>query len=283
MPAFEERAVDVGGGVMMRYRHYRGGDRMPAVCIHGLTRNFCDFEEAAPMIAATGRDVFAVSLRGRGVSDWDPDPTNYHPLVYRDDMLTLLDAERISAAVFVGTSLGGIISMLVNEKAGERVAAVALNDIGPELAPEGIVRISGYVGSVPTVASLEDAAAAIRAINGLAFPDASDGDWLKFARRTFRQDKDGVWVLNYDPAIAQAFKGDAASPDLWAAFEHLKAKPTLLVHGALSDLLTSAIVEKMRAAHPGLVYCKVARVGHAPMLDEPESVAALRAFLAEID
>lgn len=278
-----ERAAEVGGGITMRYRYYSGGGRTPAVCIPGLTRNCRDFEDVAPMVAATGRDVFAVSLRGRGTSDRDPDPSNYHPFVYRDDLLALLDAESIDAAVFIGTSLGGLVSMLVSEKAGARVAGVVLNDAGPELAPEGLARIASYVGRGEPAATLEDAAAAVRAINAVAFPDASEEGWFEFARRTFRQCEDGTWALDYDPAIARPFTEDDHIPDLWASFESLKSKPTLIIHGALSDILTPAAVENMRAVHPNLAYCKVARVGHAPTLGEPEAAAAIRAILSEID
>ncbi len=284
MTEFEERTIDISGGIKMRYRRYPGGDMTPVICIHGLTRNASDFEDVAPLISARtqdrGRDVYVVSLRGRGTSDRDPNVHNYHPFVYRDDILALLDKEGIDAAIFVGTSLGGIVSMLVNEKAGDRVAGVVLNDIGPDLAPEGLARIAGYVGGSGSVDSIENAALAIRAINAVAFPDATDEDWLKFARRTFRQREDGAWELDYDPGIARPFNEGDHTPDLWAAFMSLTAKPTLLINGELSDLLTPAIVDKMRAAHPALLYCPVARVGHAPMLTEPESVRAIHSFLA---
>ncbi len=281
---YEALKIPVSANVTLHARLYRGGIRTPAICIPGLTRNAKDFTDSAPMIAATGRDVIVVNLRGRGASDNDPDYLNYYPNTYRDDILKVLDHAGINEAVFVGTSLGGIITMLVNETAPDRVKAAILNDIGPELAPEGIARIAGYVGAAGgAIETIEEAADRIRAINGDAFPDASDADWIKFAERTFRQMTDGTWVLDYDPNIARALMELGPAPDLWPAFESLQSTPTLVIHGAISDLLTTPIVEKMRARHPNFDYVAVPRIGHAPMLTEPVARRALETFLAAID
>ncbi len=277
---------NVADNIVMRAKHYAGGAKTPVLCIPGLTRNASDFDDLAPKIAAAGRDVITVSLRGRGLSDWDPDYLNYHPETYRDDVLTVLDTLNIGAAIFVGTSLGGIVTMVAHEAAPERVKAAVLNDIGPELAPEGMARIAGYVGAgadAGPATSLEQAAARIRAINEVAFPDASDAEWLVFARRTFRETDAGEWVLDYDPSIARALMELGAAPDLWPAFESLKATPTLVLRGGLSDLLSPEIVGKMRAVYPDFDYAEVPRIGHAPMMTEPVAWAALEKFLMEID
>ncbi len=281
--AYEDKRIPVAGGLTLHARFYEGGDKTPALCLHGLTRNAADFEELAPKIAGTGRDVLALTFRGRGASDYDPDYLNYHPLQYRDDVLTAMDALNLPEAVFVGTSLGGITTMLVNESAPERVKAAIINDVGPELAPEGIARIAGYAGKTKTdVADLEEAAAEIRAVNGVAFPDADDAFWRQFARRTFRENADRSWTLAYDPNIGKALTEVGAAPDLWTPFESLKHKPTLIIRGGISDLLSPEIIEKMRAVHPNFDYAEIPNVGHAPMLTEPAAWDAIEGFLSRV-
>lgn len=262
----------------------RGGTKTPALCLPGLTRNARDFEEAAPLIASTGRDVVALSFRGRGGSENDPQYLNYHPLTYRDDTRAVLDHLGWPAAVFVGTSLGGITTMLTNEVAPDRVRAAIINDVGPEFDPAGIARIAGYAGKTRTeVADLDDAAAEIRAINEVAFPGMDAEFWRRFARRTFRENAGGGWTLAYDPNIGRALGEVGPAPELWAPFRSLAHTPTLIIRGAISDLLSPAIIEKMRAVHPDFDYAEIPDVGHAPMLTEPAAWAAIRSFLTRID
>jgi pimeloyl-ACP methyl ester carboxylesterase len=199
-----------------------------------------------------------------------------------------MDSLGLDRAILIGTSLGGIVAMLAAEARPDRVLAVVINDVGPALAPEGIARIAGYVGKSPagadaSVADLDAAAAAIRAINEVAFPGKDAAFWRSFATRTFRQRADWRWVLDYDPSIARALAEVGAAPDLWAAFAALKSIPTLVIRGAMSDLLSPQIVSDMRAVHPHFDYCEVANVGHAPTLTEPEALSAIRAFLAKLD
>lgn len=268
----------------MRCREYAGGDKTPVICIPGLTRNASDFEDLAPKISATGRNVTAISLRGRGRSDYDPDYLNYHPLTYRHDILLALDEMNVRKAILIGTSLGGIVTMLTNQTAPERVKAAIINDVGPDLAPEGLTRIASYVGkNAGPAETIEEAAAHIRAINEVAFPDATDDDWIRFAYRTFRQTDDGKWTLDYDPNIARGLAENGPAPDLWPAFESLKSTPTLIMRGAISDLLSAEIVERMRIAHPHFDYVEVPRIGHAPMMTEPAAWSALETFLNKLD
>ena len=277
-------SVVISRDVTIRGRHYPGGDKPAAICIPGLTRNARDFEELAPEIAKTGRDVYVLSLRGRGNSDYDSKYLNYFPTTYRDDVLLALDSLKLDEAIFIGTSLGGITTMLANELAPDRVKAAIINDVGPELAPEGIARISSYVGgSLGPAKDLSEAAKRIKAINEVAFPDATKEEWQAFARRTYRQIESGEWVLDYDPNIAKALIENGPAPDLWPAFKSLKNTPTLVIRGGISDLLSPEIVEKMRAVHPNFEYAEVPRVGHAPMLTEPEALNAITAFLANIN
>ncbi len=284
---FEARTRD---GLVLRGKHYATAERSgktPALCLPGLTRNDKDFEDFAPEIAATGRDVYALSFRGRGPSDYDPDYLNYHPLTYRQDVLETLDALEIESAVFVGTSLGGIVTMLTAMTAPSRIAAAIINDVGTELAPEGIARIAGYVGAAaaaPTPAgALDDAAARIRAINEVAFPGRDDEFWRTFARRTFRQNADGSWHLDYDTRVGKALMEVGPSPDLAPAFASLQPVKTLLVRGALSDLLSIEIVDKMRTINPSFEYAEVSNVGHAPTLTEPDALGPIKTFLQSVN
>ncbi|MEL7486520.1 MAG: alpha/beta hydrolase [Pseudomonadota bacterium] len=279
----EDLFVDTADAVRLHVRRYRGGDKTAAFCIPGLTRNAADFETVAPLVAATGRDVYAISLRGRGRSGWAKDVNTYHPVQYRDDVSAVMDKLDLRRAIFIGTSLGGIVTMLMKDAEPQRVAAAIINDVGPTLAEAGLARIAGYVGEAkPPATSVDEAAQRIRAINDVAFPDRDDAFWRAFARRTFREEQ-GRWRLDYDPAIATAFASAPPAPDLWPPFRALADTPTLLVHGLLSDLLTRDIVDEMTAANPDLHYCGVAGVGHAPMLDEPEATVAIERFVSAID
>lgn len=276
--------VVLPGGLKMRGAVVRGGEETPVVCIPGLTRNLSDFDDFTSAIAASGRDAYAFSLRGRGTSDYDPNYLNYFPTTYVDDILTALDQLRIERAVFVGTSLGGIVTMLTAAKAPDRIAAAVINDVGPELASEGIARIASYVGARSQDAGdgrtdLAGAIAQIRAINEVAFPGKDAAFWEKFARRTFEELPDGSWKLAYDPNIGRALLEAGPAPDLWDAFRTLQNTPTMIVRGAISDLLTAPIIEKMRAARTGFDYCEVANIGHAPTLTEEGALPAIRKFI----
>ncbi|USQ96152.1 alpha/beta fold hydrolase [Caulobacter sp. RL271] len=272
-----------------------GGEaqKLPVICIHGLTRNARDFEDLAPRIAATGRRVLAVDVRGRGLSARDPNPMNYHPGTYAADVVSLLAAAGIDQAVFVGTSMGGLITLVLASFKPEAIAAAVLNDVGPEVSPVGLARIAGYTGRVGRFEAWDDAVAYVRDINQAAFPAYDPDDWERAARRTF-DSQDGGFVAAYDPDIAvpiraaaeaaakvQAETGQAPPPpDMYPLFRALaKDRPLLLVRGGISDLIDPAIAERMRAAAPHMAYAEVPGVGHAPMLTEPEAWAAIEKLL----
>lgn len=288
---FEERIVATVDGLTLYARDYAPllpETGLPVICLHGLTRNSRDFEIIAPRIAALGRRVVAADMRGRGKSANDPDPAHYVPAVYAQDVLTLMDALAIPKAVFIGTSMGGLITLVIAANAPERIAASVLNDVGPKLSVEGLSRIAGYVGRVQPVEGWEEAAGAARAVNGSAFPERLDDDafWLAFAQRTFREREDGKLEFDYDPHIALAFADfdeDAPPPDLTPLFDALAQKPMLSVRGALSDLFGAEVVDFMRERKPDLEAIAIENIGHAPMLDEPEAWDALLDFLAKAD
>ncbi|WP_395945989.1 alpha/beta fold hydrolase [Brevundimonas sp.] len=287
---YVERRWKSPDGLDLFARDYAPGPapaRPPVIAIHGLTRNSADFDAIAPLLAQSGRRVLAIDVRGRGLSDRAPDPMTYTPEVYARDVLALMDQAAIDRAVFVGTSMGGLITMALTAIRPRAVVAAILNDIGPEVSPEGLARIAGYSGQPVEIGSWADATAYAKRINAVAFPHYTDADWAAFARRIFRQQPDGEIGLDYDPDIAVPIRAAGAKalvPNLWPFFRRLaKKKPTLLVRGATSDLLSLAIAEKMRKAAPTMAYAEVPGVGHAPMLDEVEAKAAIFEFLAELD
>lgn len=263
-----------------------GTARLPVICIHGLTRNSADFDELAPELSAMGRRVIAVDVRGRGHSAHDPNPDNYNPVVYATDIVRLMQELGLSRAVFVGTSMGGLITMTLAARRLDLVAAAVLNDIGPVMSVRGLQRIAGYAGRCNAVASWSEAAGYLRDINACAFPANSDAEWDKWARRAFEQKDDGQLALRYDPNIATAIQTGKLRPTSLAArmaFRRLaRRRPTLLVRGALSDLVEPSQADWMRKAAPELQYAEVPDVGHAPMLTEPAALDAIRAFLARV-
>ncbi len=288
---FEERVVATVDGLTLYARDYPPllpETGLPVICLHGLTRNSRDFEVIAPRIAALGRRVIVPDMRGRGKSANDPDPAHYVPAVYAQDVLKVMDALGVPKAVFVGTSMGGIITMVLATLAPDRIAATVFNDVGPKISVEGLSRIASYVGHVQPMADWNAAAEAVRATSGAAFPERIDDAafWLAFARRTCHQLDDGQVELDYDPHIALAFAdfdADAPAPDLTPLFQALATKPMLSVRGAISDLFSADTVDAMRALKPDLATVEVDNVGHAPMLDEPQAWDAILDFLARVE
>lgn len=285
MTTFNDHYWRSADGLRLHARDYPGSAAAgPVVCIHGLTRNARDFEDLAPVIVReTGRRVLAVDIRGRAGSEQAADPASYNPGVYAGDILALLDDQAIGEAAFIGTSMGGLIMMTLAALRPAAIAAAVLNDVGPEIAAEGLARIRGYVGVSAEVDDWAGAAAYVKAGNGHVFPHYGEADWARMARRTFRL-ADGRPVLDCDPDIALGIRAadpDAPAPDLWPFFTALAVgRPALLVRGGTSDILSADIAGRMRAAAPDMALAEVPGVGHAPMLDEPEAVSAILALLA---
>ena len=289
-PTFAERRWTSADGLSLYARDYApasGPAKLPVIAIHGLTRNSADFEVIAPLIAQSGRRVLAVDVRGRGRSDRAPDPMTYQPATYAQDVLALLNQTGIERAVFLGTSMGGLITMALAAIRSKVIAAAIVNDVGPEVAKEGLARIAAYSGQPVDTPTWADAAAYARKINAVALPHYGDADWMAFARRTFVEGPEGAPILNYDPDIAVPIRAAGAKalvPNLWPRFGRLaRGRPVLLVRGQTSDLLSEKIAAKMRKRAPKMDYVEVPGVGHAPMLDEPEARAAIFPFLGEVD
>ena len=294
MSTFTPISYTSGDGLALYARDYAAATaaadaapaRLPVICIHGLTRNSADFDELAPLLAAMGRRVIAVDVRGRGQSAHDPNPANYNPVVYSSDIIKLMGDLGLARAVFIGTSMGGLITMTLAARRLDLIAAAVLNDVGPTLSVRGLQRIAGYAGRCNTVATWNEAAGYMRDINACAFPANDAAEWDKWARRAFEQKDDGQLALRYDPHIASAIQTGKLRPTSLAArmaFRRLaRRRPTLLVRGALSDLVEPEQADWMRKAAPELQYAEVPDIGHAPMLTEPAALEAIRAFLARV-
>ncbi len=252
---------------------------VPVLCLPGLTRNSRDFVALATHLSAR-REVLTADLRGRGLSAWDPDPSHYQLPVYVQDAWSLLESRHLGRILVVGTSLGALMGMVMAATQPHRIAGVVLNDAGPEIDPAGLRRIAGYAGKLPPVASWAEAAAQAKSTYGLALPGLSDEEWLDYARRGYRENAAGIPVPDVDPKISEGFRATAAAPgDLWPLYAQIKGVPMLVVRGANSDLLSAATVERMAREKPGLEHVTVANRGHTPLLNEPECLAAVDAFI----
>lgn len=273
-------------GLRLHYRDYPAADgagcedRPPLLCLPGLTRNARDFEVLALRFAGGWR-VISPEMRGRGDSAYARDSSTYNPYQYVDDVNHLLEEAGITRYVAIGTSLGGLMTMILAMNAPERIVGAVLNDIGPVLEPEGLARIGGYVGQGRSFPTWMHAARALEEVQGVAYPEFRIDDWLALAKRLMVLSSNGRIVFDYDMKIAEPMQRPGAdlSFDLWPGIENLAGKPVLLLRGGMSDLLSVTTLEQMRATLPGAEAVTLANVGHAPTLDEPEAVAAIERLL----
>ncbi len=280
---YEDRYWTSSDGLTLHYRNYpapEGTAKLPVLCMHGLTRNARDFGPLAEALAATRR-VIVPEMRGRGMSDYAPDSDTYSPITYVADVEKLLAEQQIGRFAVVGTSMGGLMTMLMAAGQPGRISAVVMNDIGPEVQTAGLSRISGYVGQGRSYPTWVHAARGLAEAHGAAFPKFDLDQWLEMAKRTMVVSQNGRIVFDYDMAIAEPFAkpGNAAPPNLWLAFEALAGVPMLLVRGGLSDLLSADTVKQMGVRNPKMRTITVPDVGHAPTLDEPEVRDAILALL----
>ncbi|MBP2277197.1 MULTISPECIES: alpha/beta fold hydrolase [Sphingomonas] len=284
MSPYENRYWWSNDGVRLHYRDYPGSaDRPPILCLPGLTRNARDYDELARRLSPQWR-VIAVDLRGRGESGYAKDPMSYVPLTYVQDIEGLLGELAVPRYIAIGTSLGGIVTMLLAGTARETLAGAVLNDVGPEISPEGLSRIRSYVGKSNTWPTWVHAARAVAEANGDVFPTYQLEDWLAMAKRLYRLNSAGRIVLDYDMKIAEPFRvpGNEAGPDMWRALDRLKTVPTLIVRGGKSDILAAATAERMKAALDQAELVTLPDIGHAPTLNEPAAVAGVDRLLARI-
>lgn len=280
--------VTAPDGLRLHVREYGGQNAAePAVvCLPGLSRTSADFHELAGALSAgpSGRRVLAIDLRGRGLSERDS-PDTYTLSVELSDVIAILTALEVPRAVFVGTSRGGLLTMLL---AGARPAAIAgavLNDIGPVIEPKGLMRIKGYVGKLPAPRTLQEGAELLRRLGNAQFPRLSADDWLRQAGRTWTMNN-GRPVLNYDPRLSRTLSDvdlESPLPPMWAQFDGLARVPLLVIRGANSDILSRESVDAMRARRLDLEVIEVPDQGHAPLLADEGTIRRIGAFVASCE
>jgi pimeloyl-ACP methyl ester carboxylesterase len=271
-------------GLRLFGRVYAGSraDAPVVLCLHGLMRNSRDFEDLAAHLAARFR-VITPDVRGRGSSARDPNFNNYQIPVYVNDLLLLCAGLGVERAFIIGTSMGGLMAMVLAAMQPQRVAGIVLNDVGAEVDPQGLERIRGYAGKSAPVRNWEEAVAQVRGIYGPAWPGLSDERWERIARRSYRENTRGVPEPDADPLISEPLRDTrAAAPDLWPLWGALAKVPILVIRGAQSDILNAATLARMQREKPGLGVLEVANRGHAPLLDEPECLVAIDEFLATV-
>ena len=271
------------GGAMGLYRMaYRewGDATNPRVlvCVHGLTRNSWDFSKIAQALAKDYR-VIAPDVVGRGESDRHPDPMGYNTLTYAADMVTLLARLNVTEVDWLGTSMGGLIGMLLAAQGQSPIRRLILNDVGPTLSVEALKRIVNYVGDPHEFSDVDTARRYVRMIFS-PFALNNDADWEALIDHTLKPTDAGGVRFNYDPNIrvplAQALLGQGV--DLWPFYDRIRC-PTLLIRGGLSDLLSVETAAEMTRRGPCATLQTVADVGHAPMFMSEDQIALVRDFL----
>jgi pimeloyl-ACP methyl ester carboxylesterase len=276
--------ISVQDGLRLHVREYgaRTAAAVPVVCLPGLTRTTADFDALAPALACGGpeRRILAIDSRGRGRSEYDRNPQNYNLTVELADVVSVLTALEIGQAVFIGSSRGGLLSMLLAVAHPNALAGVILHDIGPVIEPKGLARIKSYVGKLPQPGSFTEGAEILRRLFDAQFPKLTPDQWLTAAHRTWRTEN-GKLRLTYDEHLAQTlaeFDIERPLPPMWNEFDALARVPILVIHGANSDILSSATVDAMKARHPDLEAIEVADQGHVPLL-EGELIGRIAAFV----
>ena len=272
-------------GLRLHYRDYPGrGDRPPILCFPGLTRNARDFEGVAQRLSGEWR-VIVVELRGRGESAYAKDPISYVPLTYLQDVEALISHLAIDRFIARGTSLGGILTMLLAAAEADHLGGALLNDIGPELNPEGLSRIRGYVGKSASFATWMHAARATAEANRDVYPDYDIEDWLRMAKRLYRLTPTGRITLDYDMKIAEPFRmpGNEAGPDMWRAFDRLKSCPLLIVRGETSDIFPADVAERMIERSDDAELVTIPNTGHTPTLEEDAAAEAIDRLLVRVE
>jgi pimeloyl-ACP methyl ester carboxylesterase len=262
---------------------------LPVICLPGLSRTADDFETLAGVLAgdaAHPRRVLALDYRGRGQSDYDRDPANYNFQTELADLIAVITALDCAPAIFIGTSRGGILTMMLAALRPAVIAGAVLNDIGPVIEPRGLMRIKGYVGRLPQPSSYEEGGEILRRLFSAQFPKLQAADWLAAAKRAFKTGEDGRLVPTYDARLAQTMEGvelEKPLPPLWKEFDALAGVPLMTIRGENSDILSAATLAAMGEHHAGMEAIEVPDQGHTPLLTEADVIARIASFAAACD
>lgn len=280
MEPVEHRFLGLGLGGFHRLAYVSWGEdraQPPVLCVHGLTRNGRDFDSLAADLAWSGRRVVCPDVVGRGRSDWLANPALYGYPQYLGDAAALIARLDVTEVDWVGTSMGGLIGMMLAAQPNTPIRRLVLNDVGPFIPQAALLRIGSYVGQDPAFADLDELEAYLRWVHA-PFGPLTDGQWRHLAEHSARRRQDGTLGLAYDPGIAAAFAGPVADVDLWMVWNQIRC-PVLVVRGAESDLLTAATAERM-AARPNTTLLTIPGCGHAPALMTADQTAPIRDWLA---
>ena len=286
---FVARTYVAADGLRLHARDYgsddpRTRDRMPVICLPGLTRNSRDFHHLALLLAADPeepRRVFALDYRGRGTSQWDTTGQSYTLIAEAEDVLTAASTFDIERAAFIGTSRGGLILHLLAVMRPTLLGAVILNDIGPVIEIDGLQQIKAYLSNDSQPRDWADAAKLLKAIHGSAFPALAESDWHDMAGAIYVKMDVGL-VADYDPAIARQLATTDLKqplPDLWPQFDAFGDIPLMAIRGENSTLLSEATLAAMADRHPAMTTLTMKGQGHAPLLHLGNIPSALKAFL----
>jgi pimeloyl-ACP methyl ester carboxylesterase len=252
------------------------GAGMPLLCLPGLTRTMADFDYLKPHLPPLR--LIRMDYRGRGQSAFTG-AASYAIPQEAQDALALLDHLGVDRAAVLGSSRGGLIGLVLAATAKDRLSGLLLNDVGPVIETAGLERIFDYLGRNPAAKTHEEMAARL-AKSQAGFQGVPGGRWLAEARLHYRQGPGGL-EITYDPALREPFVAAFSGPsaDLWPLLDACAGLPLGLIRGANSDLLSAATADEMRRRRPDMIFAEVPGRGHLPFLDEPESLAAVRAFL----
>lgn len=280
--------VTAPDGLTLHVRSYgsRVGSALPVVCLPGLARTAADFHPLAAGLAAEAKPrlVLAIDYRGHGQSEYDRNPDNYTLPVALADLSAVLIALEIAPAIFLGTSYGGLLAMMLAVGRPTAIGGVILNDIGPVIEPQGWVRIKGYLGNLPVPRNFEEGAEILKWWFHAQFPKLTPQDWIAFAQRTWREHR-GRLVPNYDLNLARTLQGADLLhlPTLWNNFDALARVPLMIIRGANSDMLAAATLDAMLSRRSELDIAVVPDQGHAPLLVEPKLIRRIAAFVTSCD
>ena len=286
MKVYQDYWFNSDDGLTLYARDYQNKKaKNTIICIPGLTRNSADFSLLSEELSKTYR-VIAVDLRGRGLSQYDSNALNYHPLTYANDMITLFNSLKLNSVILIGTSLGGLVSIILTSMKKDMVDGVVLNDIGPEANITGLNRIKDYISQRHEIDTWSQAIKKTQETLQYEYPEFTEQEWSVLTRNLYRSNSEGKPVLNYDSNITvpiEESNNNAIPPDLWDVFNTLVEIPLLVIRGGVSDILSIECVDKMKELHPGMFFTEVKGCGHAPLLTEPEAMDSIMTLLSSLE